>query len=39
MIYDAIIVGGGAAGLTAAAYLKKAGKSVLLIEKMDLLGL
>ena len=31
--YDAIVVGGGMAGLTAAAYLSKAGKSVLLCEK------
>ncbi len=33
MEYDAIIVGGGIAGLTAAAYLTKAGKSILLCEK------
>ena len=33
MTYDAIIVGGGMAGLTAAAFLAKAGKSVLLCEK------
>ncbi len=31
--YDAIIVGGGVAGLTAAAYLAKAGQSTLLCEK------
>lgn len=31
--YDAIIVGGGMAGLTAAAYLSKAGLRVLLCEK------
>ena len=31
--YHTIIVGGGIAGLTSAAYLSKAGKSVLLLEK------
>ncbi|MBN2399920.1 MAG: NAD(P)/FAD-dependent oxidoreductase [Candidatus Aminicenantes bacterium] len=31
--YDAIVVGGGIAGLTAAAYVARAGKKVLLIEK------
>ncbi len=31
--YDAIVVGGGIAGLTATAYLAKAGRKVLLIEK------
>jgi phytoene dehydrogenase-like protein len=31
--YDTIIVGGGMAGLTAAAYLSRAGKRVLLVEK------
>ncbi len=33
MRYDTIIVGGGASGLTAAAYLAKHGASVLLLEK------
>ena len=33
MIYDIIIVGGGPAGLTAATYACRAGKSVLIIEK------
>ena len=33
MIYDIIIVGGGPAGLTAAIYALRAGKSVLVIEK------
>ena len=33
MTYDILIVGGGAAGLTAATYARRAGKSVLVIEK------
>jgi len=33
MIYDIIIIGGGPAGLTAATYARRAGKSVLIIEK------
>ena len=33
MIYDTIIVGAGPAGLTAAIYLKRANKSVLVLEK------
>lgn len=33
MIYDAIIVGGGVSGLTAAAFLAKQDRSVLLLEK------
>jgi phytoene dehydrogenase-like protein len=33
MHYDAIVVGGGIAGLTASAYLSRAGKKTLLIEK------
>ena len=32
-MYDIIIIGGGPAGLTAAVYGKRAGKSVLVIEK------
>ncbi|MCR5664719.1 MAG: FAD-dependent oxidoreductase [Oscillospiraceae bacterium] len=32
-MYDLIIVGGGPAGLTAATYARRAGKSVLVIEK------
>lgn len=35
---DVIIVGGGMAGLTAAAYLARAGRSVLLLEKNDHCG-
>ena len=38
MIYDAVVVGGGAAGLTAAAYLSKYGRSTLLLEKGDKCG-
>ncbi len=38
MTYDAIIVGGGIAGLTSAAYLLKAGRSVLLCEKQEKCG-
>ena len=37
-IYDAIIVGAGAAGLTAAAFLAKNQKNVLLIEKEEACG-
>ena len=33
MVYDCLIVGGGPAGLTAAVYALRAGKSVLVIEK------
>ena len=33
MLYDIIIVGGGPAGLTAAIYARRSGKSVLLLEK------
>ncbi len=36
--YDAVIVGGGHNGLTAAAYLARAGRSVLVLEKRHLLG-
>jgi phytoene dehydrogenase-like protein len=37
-IYDVIVVGGGIAGLTAAAWLSKKGRQVLLIEKNDKCG-
>ncbi|MBO3103327.1 phytoene desaturase family protein [Cellulomonas fengjieae] len=36
--YDAVIVGGGHNGLTAAAYLSRAGRSVLLLERADHVG-
>jgi phytoene dehydrogenase-like protein len=37
-IYDAIIIGGGHNGLTTAAYLAKAGKKVLVLERRHVLG-
>ena len=36
--YDAIIIGGGHNGLTAAAYLAKAGRKVLVLERRYILG-
>ncbi len=36
--YDAIIVGGGHNGLTCAAYLARAGRSVLVLERRHVLG-
>ena len=36
--HDAIIVGGGHNGLVTAAYLARAGRSVLVLERRDLLG-
>ncbi|MCM2580624.1 phytoene desaturase family protein [Streptomyces meridianus] len=36
--YDAVIVGGGHNGLVAAAYLARAGRSVLLLERLDTTG-
>ncbi|MGM0385655.1 MAG: phytoene desaturase family protein, partial [Actinomycetota bacterium] len=36
--YDAVIVGGGHNGLTAAAYLARAGRSVLVLERLDHMG-
>lgn len=36
--YDAIVIGGGASGLVAAAYLARAGKKTLLLEARDKLG-
>jgi len=37
-MYDAIIIGAGHNGLTTAAYLAKAGRNVLVLEKRDVLG-
>jgi phytoene dehydrogenase-like protein len=36
--YDAIVIGGGVAGLTAAAYLAKAGVKVALVERREKVG-
>jgi phytoene dehydrogenase-like protein len=36
--WDAVVVGGGHNGLTAAAYLARAGRSVLVLERHDRLG-
>ncbi|MEU6508269.1 NAD(P)/FAD-dependent oxidoreductase [Streptomyces sp. NPDC046942] len=37
-MYDAVIVGGGHNGLVAAAYLARAGRSVLVLERLDHTG-
>jgi phytoene dehydrogenase-like protein len=38
VIYDAIVVGGGHNGLVAAAYLGRAGRRVLLLERLEQVG-
>ncbi len=38
MTYDAIVVGAGHNGLTCAAYLGKAGRKVLVLERRDAIG-
>ena len=37
-IYDAVIVGGGHNGMAAAGYLSRAGKKVVVVERMDKVG-
>ena len=37
-MHDVIIIGGGHNGLTAAAYLARAGRTVLVLERRPVLG-
>ena len=37
-IYDAVIVGGGHNGMAAAGYLSRAGKKVVVVERLDKVG-
>ena len=37
-VYDAVIIGAGHNGLTAAAYLARAGYSTLVLERRDIVG-